>query len=45
MKAMNVFENSLEMFEKYKPTPLLRLKTRGECLLPSWSSLTPSAGA
>ena len=27
---MNVFENSLELFEKYKPTPLLHLKTRGD---------------
>ena len=27
---MNVFENSLELFEKYKPTPLLRLRTRGD---------------
>ncbi len=27
---MNVFNNTLELFERYKPTPLLKLKTRGD---------------
>jgi len=45
---MNVFNNPLELFEKFKPTPLLKLSLsdeRGGCILPSWSFLTPSAGA